>query len=212
MLRMFFLTLSSLGCLVTVCLAEEFVTTSDKAVRESVARSLSYLEKEGVTWMEERGCMSCHHVPFLLWAHRAAQGRGLVVDTEKLMEWNEWARNDSLSHRNLFRLQNYDLGKVDAAILPDTVKEKLKPLIEEPFKSEEALIARLKPLLTEDDLKSYQELILKTAERGPYAVDRAGGGLDVLGQLLLGDKAARGGLGEREFRDGEVALMRQIQL
>ena len=66
------------------------------ATRAAVARSLPYLERGGVEWMEERGCMSCHHVPFRLWAHHAARGRGIPGDEARLAEWEEGARNDSL--------------------------------------------------------------------------------------------------------------------
>ena len=192
--------------------ADDAALPSDAAVREAVSRSLPFLEKEGVAWLNDRGCMSCHHVPFLLWSHRAAQAHGLTVDAQKLAEWDEWSRKDSLSHRNLFRLQNYDLGKVEAANLPDAVKEKLKPLIEQPFKTEAEFVAKLTPLLTEEELKSYQAIVTKTAERTPYAVDRAGGGLDVLGQLLLGSYETKSVLADPGFRDGTLELMKQIQL
>jgi len=208
-------TVVALCLLVSVCLsvqAEDQPPVNDAAVRESVARSLPVLEKDGVAWMNERGCMSCHHVPFLLWSHRAALSHGLTVDTKKLAEWNEWAQKDSLSHRNRYRLQSYDLGRVDTGTLPDAVKEKLKPLIELPFKVEAEFVAKLTPLLTEDELKSYQAIVLKTAERTPYAVDRAGGGLDVLGQLLLANHDSASVQNFGEFRTGLIDLMSQIQL
>src|SRR6187551_3790457 len=138
MIRWCCLTLSWFGLASAAMQADEPIVLppSDAAVREAVTRSLPFLEKGGVEWMNDRGCMSCHHVPFLLWSHRAAQAHGLTVDANKLAEWDEWSRKDSLSHRNLFRLQNYELAKVEAAKLPDAVREKLKPLIEQPFKSE----------------------------------------------------------------------------
>ena len=204
--------LSCFGFLIASSRAEDSTPPSDAAVLEAVARSLPFLEKEGVAWMHERDCISCHHVPFLLWSHRAAQSRGLTVDARKLAEWDEWTRQDSLSHRNLFRLQTYDLGKVEAAKLPDTIKEKLKPLIEQPFKTETEFLARLTPLLTSDELTSYQAIILKTAERAPFAVDRTGGGLDVLGQLLLGNHGTASVLVQAEFREGVIDLMKQTQL
>jgi len=185
--------------------------TNDAAVREAVARSLPFLEKEGVAWMTDRGCMSCHHVPFLLWSHRAAQAHELAVDAKKLAEWDEWCRKDSLAHRNLYRLQNYDLGKVDVAKLPDPVKEKLKPLIEQPFKTEAEFVAKLTPLLTEEEVKSYQVVITKTAERLPNAPDRTGGGLDVLGQLLLGSHGGTSVLSQAEFRDGAIDVLNRHQ-
>ena len=208
------LTLSCFGLVSAAVLADEPVApqTTDAAVREAVSRSLPFLEKGGVEWMNDRGCMSCHHVPFLLWSHRAAQAHGLTVDAQKLAEWDEWSRKDSLSHRNLFRLQNYDLGKVEAAKLPDAVKEKLKPLIEQPFKTEAEFVVKLTPLLTEDELKSYQAIITKTAERVQNALDRNGGGLDVVGQLLLGSHGTSSILAQPDFRDSTIALMHRNQL
>ena len=192
--------------------ADDATPPSDIAVREAVSRSLPFLEKEGVAWINDRGCMSCHHVPFLLWSHRAAQAHGLTVDDKKLAEWDEWCRKDSLAHRNLFRLQNYDLGKVEAAKLPDAVKEKLKPLIEQPFKTEAEFVGKLTPLLTEDELKAYQAIVTKTAERVQNALDRNGGGLDVVAQLLLGSHGTSSILAQPDFRDSTIALMHQNQL
>ena len=57
------------------------------AVRKADARSLPYLEKEGVAWIEKRNCLSCHHVPFLLWSHNEARARGITVDQKKLDGW-----------------------------------------------------------------------------------------------------------------------------
>jgi squalene-hopene/tetraprenyl-beta-curcumene cyclase len=197
---------------VTPARAQNPDDSGNEAVRTAVSRSLVFLEREGVAWMQERGCMSCHHVPFLLWTHRAAQSHAITVDATKLAEWDEWARHDSLSHRNLYRLQTYELDKVEVAKLPEAVREKLKPLIEEPFKTESEFVAKLAELLNEEEQASYREIILKTAERTPYSVDRAGGGLDVLGQLLLGDQRAERDVSQSEFRRGAIELMNGIQL
>jgi len=185
---------------------------SDAAVKEAVSRSLPFLEKEGVAWMDDRGCISCHHVPFLLWSHRTAQAQGLAVDAMKLAEWDKWTQSDSLSHRNLFRLQSYDLGKVDVAELPETVKENLKPLIEQPFKTKAQFLEKLAPLLSEDEIKTYQAIVLKTAERTQNAPDRTGGGLDAVGQLLLGNHGAASVLSQAAFRESAIDLMNENQL
>ena len=203
---------SCAGCMIAVAHADDAKDVSDAAVRDAVSRSLIFLETEGVAWMRDRGCASCHHVPFLLWSHRAAQAHGLDVDLTKLADWDEWTRNDSLSHRNLYRLQDYELGKVDATMLPDSVREKLKPLIELPFKTEQEFLAKLATLLTEDERKSFQDIVAKTAERTPYSVDRTGGGLDVLGQLLFSSQGTTSVLTQTEFREGMIELMNQIQL
>ncbi len=91
--------------------------------------------------MKDRRCMSCHHVPLLLWSHRSAQAQGFTVDSQKLAEWDEWTRKDSLSNRRQFWLRNYDLGKPEAATLPQAVKDKLKPLIARPFQTEAEYLA-----------------------------------------------------------------------
>ncbi len=185
---------------------------SDAAVRDAVARSLPFLEKGGVDWMEERGCMSCHHVPFLLWSHRAAQTHGLPIDAKKLAEWDEWARQDSLANRYSFKLLLSDLEKIDAAIMPATVKNNLKPIVGQTFATEADFLAKLTPLLTADELKAHQALLIKTSTIGENWPNRNGGGLDVLGQLLLGGHAAADDSINAEFRRGLFDLMKQRQL
>src|ERR1044071_1914839 len=57
----------------------------DAEVRKAVERSLPYLEREGVAWIEKHDCISCHHVSFLLWSHNAAKSAGIAVDQAKLV-------------------------------------------------------------------------------------------------------------------------------
>ena len=162
--------------------------------------------------MEGHGCMSCHHVPFLLWSHRSAQAQGFTVDSQKLAEWDEWTRKDSLANRLLFRLRNYDLGRPEAATLPLAVKDKLKPLIARPFQTEAEFLAELTPLLTEDEMKSHRATVLKISERTVDIFDRVGGGLEALGPLLIASQGTASVLTQPEFRDGVIDLMSQIQL
>ena len=102
MTRVIFATLFCLGSYSAVVRADDPAQVNDAAVRDAVSRSLPFLEKEGVAWMKDRGCMSCHHVPLLLWSHRSAQAQGVAVDSQKLAEWDEWTRKDSLSNRRQF--------------------------------------------------------------------------------------------------------------
>lgn len=208
-MRLLMLTAFCCGLLGGSLLADE---PTDAAVREAVARSLPFLEKGGVDWIEERGCMSCHHVPFLLWSHRAAQVHGLAVDAKKLAEWDEWSRKDSLANRYSFRLLLSDLEKIDVAIIPAAVKEKLKPIVGQTFATEADLLAKLTPLLTADELKAHQALLTKTATIGENWPNRNGGGMDVLGQLLLGGHAAADDSTSAEFRSGVIDLMKSRQL
>ena len=187
------------------------VELPDAAVHNAVERALPFLESDGVAWMEERNCMSCHHVPFLIWTHRLAESKGFRVDNEKLKTWEAWSIKDSLEQRNLYRLQDYELGKVDDSALPANIREKLKPLIGVPFKSHEEFRNALIVQLTENELISHEAVIVKIAERAINAPDRTGGGLDVLGQLLLSGHGSTSEIQEPAFRDGVFELMQQLQ-
>src|SRR5215467_2216811 len=194
MSRVFFLTLFCLSSVLATVRADDPAQVNDAAVRDAVSRSLPFLEKEGVAWMKDRHCMSCHHVPLLLWSHRSAQAQGFTVDSQKLAEWDEWTRKDSLANRILFRLRNYDLGRPEAATLPLAVKDKLMPL------------------LTEDEMKSHRATVLKISERTIDIFDRVGGGLEALGPLLIASQGTASVLTQPEFRDGVIDLLSQIQL
>jgi hypothetical protein len=212
MTRVIFATLFCFGSLIAMVCADDQVQVNDTAVRDAVSRSLPFLEKEGVTWMEDRHCMSCHHVPFLLWTYRSAQAKGFPVDSKKLAEWDEWTRKDSLANRILFRLRNYDLGRPEAATLPPAVKDKLKPLILRAFQSEAEFLKELTPLLTEDEMKLHRATVLKISERTIDIFDRVGGGLEALGPLLITSQGTASVLAQPEFRDGVIDLLSQIQL
>jgi len=212
MLRLLVLPLCCLGSIIAAAHADGPAQVNDTAVRKAVSRSLPFLEREGVTWMKKRGCISCHHVPFLLWSHRAAQAHGLAVDVKKFAEWDEWTRKDSLSNRRKFWLRNYDLGKAEAATLPQAVKDKLKPLIARPFQTKAEYLAELTPLLTEDEMKSHRATVLKISERTLDMGDRVGGGLEALGPFLIASQGTWSVLTQAEFRDGVIDLMSQIQL
>lgn len=59
--------------------------------REVVKRTLPFLEKEGVDWMEDRGCVSCHQVPSMLRSLSGAARVGFDVDAAKLVKWWDWS-------------------------------------------------------------------------------------------------------------------------
>jgi hypothetical protein len=129
-----------------------------------------------------------------------------------LAEWDDWIRKDSLSNRRQFWLRNYDLGRPEAATLPQAVKDKLKPLIARPFQTEAEYLAELTPLLTEDEMKSHRATVLKISERTLDMGDRVGGGLEALGPLLIASQGTASVLAQPGFRDGVIDLMSQIQL
>ena len=70
---------------VGVCAAQ------DDVARPMVEKALPFLEREGESWMELKGCVSCHHVSFMVWAHQAARTKGFKVEKRKLESWTNWA-------------------------------------------------------------------------------------------------------------------------
>src|SRR6476661_3009065 len=59
--------------------------------RKAVERSLPFLKDEGVQWIRQRQCHSCHHVGFMIWSLNEAKRHGLKVDMEELTTASEWA-------------------------------------------------------------------------------------------------------------------------
>jgi squalene-hopene cyclase-like protein len=68
-------------------------------VRESIVRSLPYLEAEGVSWIENKKCVTCHRVAFLTWSHAQASRKGFAVDLVKNRERVEWSVQSSLEKK-----------------------------------------------------------------------------------------------------------------
>ncbi|HEX7896494.1 MAG TPA: prenyltransferase/squalene oxidase repeat-containing protein [Planctomycetota bacterium] len=84
-------------------------------VRQAVERSLPFLEKEGVAWMRDRKCVSCHHVTFMVWTHREALSRGFAVDEKKLDEWTRWTLDVGRKDRGVDTLAQVVLTRPPAA-------------------------------------------------------------------------------------------------
>jgi hypothetical protein len=60
-------------------------------VRAAVARSLPFLERSSAAWRADRKCVTCHQVPFTVWALTEAKARGFAVDAGKLDDLTGWA-------------------------------------------------------------------------------------------------------------------------
>ncbi len=88
-----------------------------EVVRSAVARSLPLLRAQGEAWIEEHGCVSCHHVPFLIWSHNAAHDQGLEVDVAALGAWTDWAleKTDRYDNKNLDGMHQLILGRSNSA-------------------------------------------------------------------------------------------------
>src|ERR1043165_9618121 len=115
-------------------------STQTAETRKAIERGLPYLEKEGVVWMRQKDCLSCHHVPFLLWSHNDARARGFAVDETKLTEWVDWSWKFSKTRRAWFKLTGDSLNKDSDHSLPAEVLAKLKPVLDKPFYTEKELL------------------------------------------------------------------------
>ncbi|MFN4261909.1 MAG: prenyltransferase/squalene oxidase repeat-containing protein [Gemmataceae bacterium] len=62
--------------------------------RKAVERSLPFIEKEGVAWMKKQKCVSCHHIPMMVWALSEARNRGYRSDEKVLVEVTRWATTE----------------------------------------------------------------------------------------------------------------------
>jgi hypothetical protein len=64
------------------------------AARSAIAKGISFLEDEGVSWMNDRKCASCHHAPLTIWSLNEARNFGYAVDEATLAEVTSWSFAD----------------------------------------------------------------------------------------------------------------------
>lgn len=70
-----------------------------QAVEATVERALPFIQTKGIEWIEERDCVSCHRISFMVWSLEAAAQQGFDVDPEKLAGWREWSVEALLAPR-----------------------------------------------------------------------------------------------------------------
>lgn len=71
------------------------ISTPDEArVRQAIENSVVYLQEEGLDWIRDRKCASCHHAPMMIWALNDARKRGFAVDQAALDEVTTWTLGD----------------------------------------------------------------------------------------------------------------------
>src|SRR3569833_3169976 len=167
----------------TVTQAKSAATPDD--VRAAVQRSLPYIERIGVEWMNARKCNSCHTVTCLVWSHNAAAAHGRDVDRKKLAAWTRWSLDDSLADNYWFRIRPRAVEGLKSAGLPDTVVTKLKPLVNKTHTTKDKYVETLKKALGDDDWTRYEKELLREATQ-----PNNGGGPDTLYQHLLARTAS----------------------
>src|SRR5689334_13807049 len=80
---------------------------SEQQVRAAVERSLPFVMAEGEKWIAEKKCVTCHQVPFMVWALNAAAERGIELDRQKREECNAWA----VSWKNMATKEDLEQGE-----------------------------------------------------------------------------------------------------
>jgi len=64
-------------------------------IRQSVQRSIPFIEAQGVQWIDEKKCVSCHQVNSMVWSLSLAKRQEFEV-SDRIQAWLEWAANASL--------------------------------------------------------------------------------------------------------------------
>lgn len=76
--------------LLCLLIAAQVIRAEDE-VLEIAKRSLPFLKEEGLAWIEDRQCASCHQVPAMLWSLNSAARTGIEPDRKETMQWTPWA-------------------------------------------------------------------------------------------------------------------------
>lgn len=177
-------------------------SASDRAAatRTAITLALPTLAKEGAEWMSNRKCLSCHHVPMLLWTHHAARAQGFEIDLQKLAEWENWAASDSLQRRNHFKLSADAIKKLADDNIAEGVREQLTKLADKSFVDEAAFTAALQATLDALPEKAQLAAIVARAKLPLTFAVNDGGGTDTMAELLVGSLSAAS-----DAKSGEIA-------
>lgn len=76
---------------VDVAPAPRAAEASPAEVRAAAGKALAFLEASSAAWRADKKCVTCHQVPFTIWALTEARGRGFAVDAKKLDDLTAWA-------------------------------------------------------------------------------------------------------------------------
>ena len=156
------------------------------AVRQSVERSLPFVEKAGLAWISERRCNSCHTVSFMLWSHQEALTSGVKVDAKKLDEWTAWSLDYALSARQWFKLADPALKQLQADGVSEAVLAKLKPMLNKPFITEQEFLTAVVKAVPSDEIDAHKADLVKRAQQPKTGEKNDGGSTAAVGQLLVG--------------------------
>jgi squalene-hopene/tetraprenyl-beta-curcumene cyclase len=134
--------------------------------RKAIERSLPFVEKEGIAWMNGRGCVSCHQVSSMVWSMNEATRQGFTVDAKKLKQWNEWSLNSAFSGNMYYKVSEPSFKKLRQAKLTEDDLAKLQPLKDREHLTEKAFLQELQKVAPADMFAKHKETILKAVQPG----------------------------------------------
>lgn len=173
---------------VAPCSAGEPATA--ESVRSAATRALPYIAGDGQKWMREKGCITCHQVPSMVWSFNIARERGLAVDAGKLKLWNTWAVDNGLKRATYYKVTDAALSKLREAKVADESLLKLGPIKDQNFVSLEDFRDALASKLSAVEVKDHDaELVKACAVAGQGG---GGGGSNNQYTFLLMSQAPRG--------------------
>ncbi|HTR53720.1 MAG TPA: ankyrin repeat domain-containing protein [Kofleriaceae bacterium] len=90
------------------------------SIRDSLARSVPLVVREGAHWMQDPGCESCHHQPMALQVIALAEQRGIALDRAQADRVREMMRaDDARFARDVFD----PIANDDAAIVRASMEQ-----------------------------------------------------------------------------------------
>ena len=77
--------------------------SEDLSLRQTIKRSIPYVELKGQEWIKKNKCVSCHQVNTMIWSLSLAKKKGFMV-SEKLESWIDWSVEESLKNNEKGKL------------------------------------------------------------------------------------------------------------
>lgn len=198
---------SSLAFVALGILAQPADTSpTPEQVREAVKRTIVHIEKDGMAWMKNRKCSSCHQVPMTAWTLNAARKRGFAVDETKVDAVNEWIVNDALVRNNFYKLTDASFGKIKQGGLDPA---KLQPMKEKTFVVHYEFHGEVTKALTPEAAAQHKDL-LRTAAAVPGQGGQ-GGSASASGYTAMLNATALYGVSDKARLDLVNALVKAQQ-
>ena len=92
-----------------------------KSEVDAVQRAVPFLMSEGTKWIDEKKCISCHMVPFMLWSLTEAEAAGAKVPDGEFRARTQWSLDDAhygdqrRLAMDLAAVLNVEIGRLAAA-------------------------------------------------------------------------------------------------